>query len=364
MKKIFLLLFCCSAIHLFSQPSSKPAAGFSAIEYEDVLHLGFKGFSDSFAIQSDLHYHYQHVFTSPEVGLRNKCAMYLRNDGIAVINLRGTVNHIESWLENFFAGMIKAEGYLQLNDSTRFDYKVAANGKAYVHAGWMIGLGFLSPYINHFMDSMLLKGTRGFIVCGHSQGGALAFLTTSYLYYKYAAKYPDMQLKAYCSAAPKPGNLYYAYDFDFITRNGYAFRVANTADWVPETPISIQTLDDLNDPNPVKNAKPVIKKQKFFVRLYLNHIYNKMKNGSNTAMERYRKHLGKDIYKQIKKALPQLQQPDFVYSSNYMTAGTPIILYADSTYYQHFPFDGKNYFVHHSLNPYLYLLHEFYKTTP
>jgi hypothetical protein len=212
------------------------------------------------------------------------------------------------------------------------------------------------------MDSLLTVGVRSFIVSGHSQGGALAFLTTSYLHYRYKSTFPDLQLKAYCSAAPKPGNLYYAYDFDFITANGLGCRIVNSEDWVPETPLTVQVMNDMNTVNPLKDAKSVIKKQSFFVRLYLNHIYHKMANGSATAMKRYRKYLGKTLYKQVRKSLPDLKEPDFAHSSNYMTAGTPIILMADSAYRSKFIFDGKNYFVHHSLKAYQFLLNQCYPT--
>jgi hypothetical protein len=196
---------------------------------------------------------------------------------------------------------------------------------------------------------------------GHSQGGALAFLATSYLYYHYSQQYPDLKLTAYCSAAPKPGNLYYAYDFDFITRGNGGFRIVNTADWVPETPISIQTIDDFRLPNPLVDAKSTIKKESFFVRMALNHVYGKLKGGSETAMKRNRKYLGDMLYKQVKKSLPQLEKPSFVYSANYMTAGCPIILMADTTYHSKFVFDGKNVFVHHSLQAYEYLVNQYYE---
>jgi pimeloyl-ACP methyl ester carboxylesterase len=298
---------------------------------------------------------------SPEVGLYNRCEAFMRNDGVAVISLRGTIGKAESWMENFLAAMVTAKGTLQLTDSTSFSYRLAADSQAYVHAGWLIGLGYLSPYINTVMDSLLAAGSRSFIIMGHSQGGALAFLTTSYLHYKYSTQYPDLQLTAYCSAAPKPGNLYYAYDFDFITRNSHSFRIVNTADWVPENPLTVQTVADMKYPNPLADAKTTIRKQKFLVRLALNCMYGKMKKSSEKTMKHYRKYLGSFLFKQVHKALPQLRQPDFVFSSNYMTAGTPVILPADSAYYRKFVFTGKNVFVHHNLDAYLYLLRKYYQ---
>ena len=77
-------------------------------------------------------------------------------------------------------------------------------------------------------------------------------------------------------------------------------------------------------------------------------------------MKRYRKYLGDMLYKQVKKSLPQFEKPSFVYSSNYMTAGVPIILPADSAYHAKFVFNGKDVFVHHSLKSYEYLVNQYY----
>jgi hypothetical protein len=354
---VFFFLHPRSHAQVIEQPSS-----FDAVTYNDLLHLNFKAIADTtrqsvYKLKKGT---YTRLMRSPEVGLYNRCEAYMRNDGVAVITLRGTINKPESWLENFLAAMVTATGSLQLTDSTVFTYQLAADSQAYVHAGWLIGLGFLAPYINPVMDSLLAAGTRSFIITGHSQGGALAFLTTSYLHYKYSKQYPDLRLTAYCSAAPKPGNLYYAYDFDFITRNNHGFRIVNTADWVPENPLAVQTVPDMKYPNPLADAKTSIRKQKFLVRLVLNSMYGKMKRSSERTMKRYRKYLGSFLFKQVHKTLPQLRQPDFVYSSNYMTAGTPVILPADSAYYRRFVFTGKNVFVHHNLDAYLYLLRKYY----
>ncbi|RXK83809.1 hypothetical protein ESB13_17205 [Filimonas effusa] len=254
-----------------------------------------------------------------------------------------------------------AAGYRQFTANRQYTicYQLAVDSQAYVHAGWLIGLAYLSPFIDKKVDSLLAAGTRSFIVTGHSQGGALAFLTTSYLHYKFGKRYPDLQLTAYCSAAPKPGNLYYAYDFDYITRGGHGFRIVNTADWVPETPVSVQTIGDMKYPNPLADAKTTIRKQKFLVRLVLNSMYGKMNRRSLKTMKTYRKYLGHTLFKRVTAVQPQLREPSFVYSSHYITAGAPIILPADSKYYEQFVFDGKNVFVHHSLQAYLYLLNRY-----
>lgn len=332
--------------------------GFDPKEMAGLLQLAGHG-GDS----SDLHKStegFTLLYTSPEVGFYNRWQLWKRSDGVGVIQIRGTIMKVESWLANFYAAMIPAKGSLQLTDSTRFDYQLAADtATAYVHVGWTMALGFMAPDIVAHIKELYAEGVKEFIVSGYSQGAGIAFLTRSYL--EYLPGMPeDIVYKTYCGAAPKPGNLYYAYDFDMITRNGWGYRVVNSADWVPETPLSLQTVQDFNAVNPFINLKGGLKKQKFFVRLYGNMVYNKMTRATNRSVRRFRKYLGNTVYKISSKSLPQLKQPAYVNSNNYMTAGVPIILMADETYHQKFPFDGQNVFVHHMPDKYLYLLQQYY----
>ncbi len=90
----------------------------------------------------------------------------------------------------------------------------------------------------------------------------------------------DIRFKTYCSAGPKPGNLYFAYDYENITAGGWAYNVVNSADWVPDVPFTVQTVDDFTAVNPFTNAKTMIKKQKFPKNLVLKHIYNQLSKPS------------------------------------------------------------------------------------
>jgi hypothetical protein len=207
------------------------------------------------------------------------------------------------------------------------------------------------------------EGTKQLIIEGHSQGGALSYLLTSYLHYLVVdGTLPsDLVIKTYCSAAPKPGNLYYAYDFDNITRGGWAYNVVNIADWVPETPFAIQTLKDINNVNPFMNLKDVLRKQNVLVRLYGSHLYNSMNRSSNKASKKFSKHLGKTICKQVRKYLPEYEQPKYVKSMNYARAGTAIVLAPGPDYYGKFPDTGSNIFRNHYFEPYRYLVQQAYK---
>lgn len=353
--------------HAFAQDSLK--AGFDPGQYLQLLQIFheqnkglYPGESQSdntqnfFMPSPD---HYKLLYRSPDIGLFNQYDLWLNNDSsLAVVSIRGTIMKPESWLENFYAAMSPATGAITLNDSTKFQYQLAKNKQATVHTGWLIGLASLAPSIVNEIQKCENMGVTQFIIFGHSQGGAIAFLLRSYLQYL-----PDSIIskedvfKTYCSAAPKPGNLYYAYDFDYITRGGWGFRVVNERDWVPETPFSLQTLQDFNAVNPFQNIKPALKKSNLFVRLYAGHLFNKLDKSAKRSERKFRKTLGHQVYAIIKKTLPQLKEPPaYAHTMNYMTAGAPVILMAYPDYDKDFPFNGKNYFIHHGLNAYYQLV--------
>ncbi len=363
MKQLFTALFFIAVAMQGRTQQLQPA--FDPAEYAELLSLAFysSGIPDSIKRASAAD-HYHRVYRSPVTGLQNRWTLYLRDDNIAVIDIRGTVNETASWLANFYAAMIPATGSLQLNDSTRFDYQLAEDPKANVHVGWTVALGHIAPDIESKINSYAdQKKVKEFLIFGHSQGGAIAFLLRSYLEYeKKKGKIPaDIIFKTYCSAAPKPGNLYYAYDFDFITKGGWAYTVVNAADWVPETPFSIQTLSNFNPTNIFVNARKAIRKQKFFVRLAGSMLYSKLEKKPRKAQRKYEKYLGKKIYRMaIRKALPQLKEPAYVHDNNYMRAGAPVILMPDEAYRSLYPENPDKPFTHHLFAPYYHLLQAHY----
>jgi hypothetical protein len=345
-------------------------AGFSPSEYLAMLRIDFTGqdslssypASDSgFRISPPEDYirHYR----SAEVGFKNCWSMWYRRDGkVAVISIRGTIADAASWLANFYAAMVPANGTLQLSDSNLFTYQLAADEKAMVHVGWLVSLGFLAPTMVQQVREAYDKGIHDFIISGHSQGGAIAFLTSSYLHYLVEKEQlpSDIAFKTYCSAGPKPGNLYYAYDFDFITRNGWGFDVVNAADWVPESPFSIQTVSDFNKTNLFINVDLILKKQPFPARWYLKGKYNKLRRSSHKAQENFKSVLGNVMYRQVKKTLPQFKAPVYSDGYNYQRAGVPVVLQPDSAYYQKFPDIPGKVFQHHMFEPYYWMVKRYY----
>src|SRR5207248_11126260 len=114
------------------------------------------------------------VYRSPEGPLKNRWDLWVNNKGIAVISIRGTTKSDVSWLENFYAAMVPANGKLHLGDSDDFAYNLASNPKAGVHIGWLLGLADLSksilPKLYWLYNS---KGIKNYIIVGHSQGAAI-----------------------------------------------------------------------------------------------------------------------------------------------------------------------------------------------
>jgi hypothetical protein len=359
----FVIYFVCFVFIGLAAAAQDLKPGFDADEYIGVLERGAMQVDKAFRGKMPKELHYERVYHSPEMGLHNKWDLWLSNDKkVIAINLRGTTSDPDSWLENFYSAMVPATGTLNLDGKNPFHYKFANDTKAMVHVGWALGACSLLPDITEKIQAWYAKGVKQFIVEGHSQGGAIAFLVSSYLHYQVAeGKLPkDLVIKTYCSAAPKPGNLYYAYDFDYISRGGWAYTVVSAADWVPEMPVSVQTKKDLND-NPYTFTKSSLKKQSFLVRYYINHIYKSMDRSTRKAQRKYEKYLGRMVYKQVKKYLKYFEQPIYAGSCNYMRAGSSIVLEPDPEYYIKFPQTNPDIFRNHLFEPYYYLVTKIYK---
>jgi hypothetical protein len=359
---VFLLL--SGHTRLFAQNKIQP--GFDAGEYVSLLSLAFYGRSipDSAERTTEKEI-YSKLYVSPEVGLKNQWSLFLRNDNVAVVCIRGTVPDKLSWAANFYAAMIPATGTIFLNDSTSFKYQLAADDQATVHVGWTVALASMAPDIVSKIKELYAKGVRNIYITGHSQGGAIAFLVRSYLYYlQQDGTLPkDILFKTYCSAAPKPGNLYYAYDFENITRNGWAYTIVNRLDWVPETPYTIQRMQDMNELNPLIHTKDLLKNQKLPLKLAGGFLYGKLNRKPRKAQKVLTRYLGSKMYKiAIKKALPQFKEPQYIPSDNYMRAGNPVVLIPDDEYRQQFK-GTDDYFIHHGFKAYYFLTKKHYPGT-
>jgi hypothetical protein len=220
-------------------------------------------------------------------------------------------------------------------------------------------MAYLSKTVVSKIDSCYKAGIKDFILTGHSQGGGITFMLNAYLEnLKLENRLPqDIRFKTYCSAGPKPGNLFFAYDYEKMTAGGWAYNVVNTVDWVPDVPFSVQTVDDFTAVNPFRGAKALIKKQKFPANLALKHVYNQLSKPSKKAQRNYEKYLGKMVSQAVKKHLPNFNTPEYYHSNYFVRTGSTIVLYADEEYfklYSNAP-ENPNIWQHHLPQQYLFL---------
>lgn len=362
MKNLICILFRCIAIFLIipaqvDAQNYKINSGFDKDEFIELLKVSSRQGDTLYNPDLPAPQHFEKIYRSSVIGLANRWDLWISDESTAVISIRGTTMETDSWLENFYAAMVPAKGQLRLSNDFVFDYHLCDDDKAAVHTGWLIGTAFLSRDILPKIDSLCKIGIKEFYIMGHSQGGAIAYLLTAHLLdlQKQKKISESCVFKTYCSAAPKPGNLHFAYAYEKMTQGGWSFTVVNSADWVPEAPFSIQTTMDFNPANPFVNAKKTIKKAPLLKRIGMNYFYNSLDKPTKKANKRYQNRLGKTLGKFIKKSLPEYVTPTFYNSNNYVRTGDNIVLYAESDYYNLFPIDKDKIWTHHAFEPYLYL---------
>jgi hypothetical protein len=197
------------------------------------------------------------------VGLDNYWELW-SNTAIAgeyAVVVRGTVLSATSILDDVLLPMIPAQGTLPMKirrSRKALPYVFSRNAFAAVHLGFAIGaLALLfqdeKDGIWVQMQKLAGPGTR-FFITGHSQGGAIATLVRSFLEHQPVGGLEAESYKTYVFAPPKPGNDQYGFDFDRLTAfPRRAFRVANTEDWVPQVPPTLQWIRDISTPNPVSS---------------------------------------------------------------------------------------------------------------
>lgn len=354
MKNFLLVFFILVQTTAYGQTPLKP--GFEPEEYLQALSI-FTGNSHDPKIRGDIPYpsDFKLAYESEVVGLENKWFLWThRTAKLAIINFRGTVPNPVSWLANFYSGMVPAKGNLVISETQNFEYNFSAHPKATVHVGWTLSLGALSPSLLEEMDQLVKEGYQDFIITGHSQGGAIAYLATAYLRKLIDEGRWDssIRLKTYASAAPKPGNLFFAYEYESMTANGWAYNVVNSEDWVPQSPFSIQNTDDFSELNPFSDISGFLEDQKFMKRIVFKKVYNQLDNPTQKSQKRFEKYLGDKVGKQVQKQLPGHVIPDFSSSNHYVRTGNQIVLQADESYFKKYPTDPEQIFLHHMLIPY------------
>lgn len=339
--------------------------GFDAKECEEILTLNF-AFLDTLKTNTFPGFleGYSLYYRSDIVGLDNTSDVWLRNDSTVVIMLRGTTGKMESILADFYCSMMPAKGTIILGQGKKFEYRLASDERAAVHTGFLIGFAFLADELQPKIEQLYNKGYRKFIIGGHSQGGYLCYYMSAWLMQlREDGVYPDIFVKTYASAAPKMGNMYFAYDYDNSTHAEWSFSIVNTSDPVPEMPVTTQQVDiDMNEPNPILNLMKRFDDLPFFKRIILKSAFNKMRRHARKSSEAYQKYLGKYLGSVIAKSLPCMKLPQPVKTTYFVRPGVPIILSTNKNYWEYYK-DAPKYF-HHGIDPYRFLLRQYYDGLP
>lgn len=336
--------------------------GFDTDEYREMLLILARTADDEEYAANFPEPEHQLVYRSEPIGLDNQWDLWYDDvHHTAVISVRGTTPNPDSWLLNFYAAMVPAQGEISYEvdgELQTYSYKYAEDEDAAVHAGWALGTRMmLNDIMRESIQLYYQEDVTDFYIVGHSQGGAIAYLLTAQMrYLQQDMMLPsEWRFKTYCSAAPKPGNLYFAYDYEATIQNGWGFNVVNSADWVPEVPISIQTLEDFNGANPFVHIDDMVEQQSLMNRIGLWWVLRKLERPTEKAQENYESFLGNYINRDVSEKIAGLMMPEYFPSNNYVRVGIQIVLHPDSAYYNEFPEDPDVIFRHHIIEPYLYL---------
>lgn len=352
----WLLLFgLIFPVHSNAQLTS----GYDFDESMELIKVNFR-FADTIEYSGlPVPQRFRHVYRSPVVGFDNCWDFWKDANGVGLISIRGTTGSLPSWGSNFYSMLVPATGSMKLTEKDSFHYNLASDPAAAVHVGWLFSTGMLMQDMLPKIDSFLLNGGTDLLITGHSQGGAIAYLVTAHLWsLRASGRLPEsLRMKTYCSAAPKPGNLRFAYCYEAMTFPGWAYNTVSSVDWVPETPFSIQTVNDFAPTNPFSDAKELMKGIKIPVRWVLKHAYNKMDRPTRKSQRRFEKYLGRKLGKIMQKSAPGFEPPEYLNENAFARCGTMVSLIPDDDYFARYPnYDKENKFLHHSIEPYLYLM--------
>ena len=221
-------------------------------------------------------------------------------------------------------------------------------------------LGHISEELVEQIDKQYKEGVRDFIILGHSQGSAIAFLATSYIkYLQKDKKLPeDFRLKTYCLSAPKTGNIQYAYDYEKITMGGWAMSINNVIDWVPFIGLSLQSAEDFPKVNPFRDMRGFLTSLGYKPGEKFDENMKKLTEAVPKLTEEFAKIIKEDVYPRVMKAMPGYEEPEIIKSGYFERSGINIPMIPNAEYYKKFPNDPAKYQVweNHSVYPYYILV--------
>lgn len=304
---------------------------------------------------------FQKVFRSKVSPLMNRFDVWNTSDNKAVIAIRGSIVDPGglSFTAAFYSPMVPAVGKIKIAETKTFEYKLAELPGAAVHLGMLLGLAHISDELMSQIKEQYGKGIRDFILLGHSQGSGIGFLATSYIrYLQIDGKLPtDLRLKTYLIAAPKTGNLQYAYDYQKINSGGWAMAVNNVLDWVPCIGITFQTAIDFPKISPFYDMKGFMTSINFPAGPKFDASYHRFLTAGPAMTKEMLMIIHENVYPRIIEAMPEYVEPDLLGTFDFERSGDQIPLFPDTEYYKVFPQDTIHFqaWENHSVYPY-YLL--------
>jgi len=252
---------------------------------------------------------YEKRYTSGTFGMDNKYQIYVKGN-VAVINFRGSTDKQLSWIENFHASMIPANGFMRV-EGRRFEYCFAKDTAAAVHSGYALGIAFLEQELMFQINQLNHNGIYNIILTGHSQGGALANMFRAYLENLPSNSISKKNIfKTYAFAAPMTGNKNFAREYNKrFGENGTSFNIVNSADIVPTFPVSYNDTNYLRD-----NVNSLIYGRDFSIKKMLIEGGTRLFDGRLSQLMGY---VGKSANKKIGKSVSEFEIPPAVKDINY-----------------------------------------------
>ncbi|CAZ87330.1 conserved hypothetical protein [Thiomonas arsenitoxydans] len=204
-------------------------------------------------------------FNNAWAGWRNSASTGA--SGSYAIVIRGTVGTVSSMLDDALATTVQCNASFPLTAAgpplgnlSYATVKPSNSEKSGVHLGFLWSALVLLYHKDIGILKKLQQLPRGcnILICGHSQGAAIATLLHSLLLHSsggtdalaHALETKEFNYKSYVFAQPKPGNWQYGHDFAQAAGNiGLAICVNNSRDWVPQTPLALDLPDEvINNP--------------------------------------------------------------------------------------------------------------------
>lgn len=264
---------------------------------------------------------YQRVYTSQPMGMDNMFQVYIDvKQKKGILNFRGSTAKKSSWLENMYASMIPAEDEITRNGE-KFNYKLAEDSKASVHAGYVLALSYLASEIKNQINKQNKNGIYTWFITGHSQGGALTQLVRAYLNYlpkKELSK--KNEFKVYAFANPMVGNMAFAasYKKNFVDP-GMSFLLHNPEDVVPKMPLNYNDTSFLKS-----NLQTLLfDRENFDVK---ESAMQGMLNMFGSNVNRFNNFFSNNVYGQLVKELGDFKMPTYRKESNYTHTSEPLSL--------------------------------------